>query len=91
MRKRIGRNPIIYTGVFWRETMKNPSDNLGCRLWLAAYVPKAKLKQFVPVAWHEHGHSLWQHTEHGSCPGIKGDCDLNRFTGRRADFDRLRL
>jgi GH25 family lysozyme M1 (1,4-beta-N-acetylmuramidase) len=91
MRRRIGRHPIICTGVFWRETMKNPSDNLSCRLWLAAYVPKPRLKQCIPVAWHDQGLSLWQHTETGHCPGIAGTCDMNRFAGTRADFDHLRL
>ena len=91
LRRRIGRNPIIYTGVFWRETMRNPGDDLGCPLWLAAYVAKSKLKQFIPIAWQEEGLTLWQHTETGTCPGIEGNCDLNRFDGPRARFDALRI
>lgn len=91
MRRRIGRRPIIYTGVFWRETMRNPVDDLECPLWLAAYVPKSKLAQFIPVAWKNEGLHLWQHTETGTCPGIAGDCDLNRFDGPRGRFDALRM
>jgi lysozyme len=91
LRKRIGRRPIIYTGVFWRETMRNPADDLDCKLWLAAYVPKAKLPPLIPVAWKQEGLRLWQHTETGRCSGIDGGCDLNRFDGPRAKFDSLRI
>jgi lysozyme len=91
LRKRIGKRPIIYTGVFWRETMRNPADNLDCKLWLAAYVPKAKLPPLIPRAWSGEGLVLWQHTETGRCPGIVGNCDLNRFDGPRAAFDSLRI
>jgi lysozyme len=91
LRRRLGRAPIVYTGVFWRETMKNPGDNLGCPLWLAAYVPKSRLAPLIPVAWADEGLTLWQHTDQGSCPGIPGNCDLNRFDGPQARFDALRL
>ncbi len=91
LRRRIGRQPIIYTGVFWRETMANPGDNLGCPLWLAAYVPKAQLAKFIPAAWQTEGLSLWQFTESGTSPGIAGNCDLSRFDGPQSDFDRLRI
>ena len=88
-RRRTGRQPIIYTGVFWRETMGNPGDDLGCALWLAAYVPKSRLAALIPAAWRAEGLALWQHTENGSCSGIAGDCDLNRFDGTQAAFDQL--
>jgi len=91
MRSRIGRAPIIYTGAFWRDTMGNPGDHFGCPLWLAAYVKKADLSGFVPVAWQNEGVTLWQHTSTGKCPGIDGGCDLSRFDGPRASFDALRL
>jgi lysozyme len=91
LRRRIGRHPIIYTGVFWRETMGNPGDDLGCPLWLAAYVPAARLPQTIPAAWKPEGPRLWQHTDKGTCPGIPGKCDMNRFDGPRTEFDALRL
>lgn len=91
MFRRIGRHPIIYTGNFWRDTMGNGPDNYGCRLWLAAYVAKSKLKRFIPIAWGDQGITIWQHTSSGSCPGIQGNCDLNRYTGSRATFDQLRM
>jgi GH25 family lysozyme M1 (1,4-beta-N-acetylmuramidase) len=88
-RARIGRRPIIYTGVFWRETMQNPGDDLGCHLWLAAYVKDPK--PFVPNAWTHGGFSLWQYTETGTCPGIAGNVDLNRVRGGPDALGRLRL
>ena len=91
VRTRLGRRPIIYTGVFWRETMKNPGDNLDCPLWLAAFVPQARVKQFVPVAWKDQGLSIWQRTETGTSPGIPGRCDLNRIPGGAKTLNRLRL
>jgi lysozyme len=91
MFRRIGRHPIIYTGNFWRDTMKNGGDNYGCRLWLAAYVKQTQLHKFIPIAWHNQGITIWQHTDTGTCPGIHGACDLNRYTGTRAIFDQLRM
>ncbi len=91
LRKRIGRQPIIYTGAFWRDQMGNPADNLGCPLWLAAYVAKSRLPSLIPVAWQAEGLTLWQYTSTGSCPGIAGNCDLSSFDGAQADFDRLRI
>jgi lysozyme len=91
VRARLGRRPIIYTGVFWRETMANPPDNLDCPLWLAAFVQQAKVKQFVPIAWKDEGLTMWQRTETGSCPGVPGHCDLNVLPGGAKALDRLRL
>jgi lysozyme len=91
LRRRVGRQPIIYTGAFWRDAMGNPADNLGCPLWLAAYVKEQELAKFVPVAWKAQGHSLWQHTSKGNCPGIAKPCDLSRFVGTQAQFDALRM
>ena len=86
---RIGRRPIIYTGHFWRESMGNPPDDLGCQLWLAAYVKDPK--PFIPTAWSEKGYAIWQHTETGSTGGVPGHADLNRLPGGQAALDRLRL
>ncbi len=86
---RVGRRPIIYTGVFWRESMANPPDDLGCPLWLAAYVPKPK--EFIPKAWASKGFAMWQHTETGRTRGVPGDACLDRLPGGQAALDRLRL
>jgi GH25 family lysozyme M1 (1,4-beta-N-acetylmuramidase) len=91
LRRRVGRKPIIYTGAFWRDDLKNVADDLGCPLWLAAYVPASKVKQFVPTAWKQEGQSLWQFTDKATCPGIAGRCDMSRFAGTREQFNRLRF
>lgn len=86
---RVGRRPIIYTGVFWRETMGNPPDDLQCPLWLAAFVRDPK--PFLPNAWAQESFSIWQHTETGSCPGVPGNVDLDRLPGGEAALRRLRF
>lgn len=85
----LGMRPIIYTGSFWRDQMGNPSDNLRCPLWLAAYVDDPK--PFVPKAWDGQSFSIWQHTDAGSCRGVAGNVDLNRLPGGHAALDRLRV
>jgi lysozyme len=90
MRHKIGRRPVIYTGVFWRETMRNPPDNFGCHLWLSAFVSNPK--QFIPRAWTGEGMSMWQHTETGRVDGVRGPVDLNRILGGEETLrKRLRL
>jgi GH25 family lysozyme M1 (1,4-beta-N-acetylmuramidase) len=86
---RLGRKPIIYTGSFWRDEMGNPDDDLGCRLWLAAFVEHPE--QFVPKAWKQESYALWQHTETGTCRGIAGRVDLNRLPGGNTALDQLRI
>ena len=86
---RVGRRPIIYTGVFWRESMGNPPDDLQCPLWLAAYVKDPK--PFIPIAWAQEGFTIWQHTETGSTGGVSGHVDLNRLPGGQAALDLLRF
>lgn len=88
-RAQIGRRPIIYTGVFWRETMRNPADNLGCPLWLAAYVKDPV--PFIPKAWSKETFALWQHTEKGRTAGIAGLIDANRVRGGVDTLNRLRM
>ena len=88
-RARIGRRPIIYTGVFWRETMRNPADNLGCPLWLAAYVKDPV--PFIPKAWTKETFALWQYTESGRSPGVDGPVDVNRVRGGVDTLTRLRM
>jgi lysozyme len=86
---RVGRRPIIYTGVFWRESMANPPDDLGCPLWLAAYVKDPK--PFIPKAWAQESFSIWQHTDTGSTAGVPGNADLNRLPGGQAALNKLRF
>jgi GH25 family lysozyme M1 (1,4-beta-N-acetylmuramidase) len=89
MRLRVGRRPIIYTGAFWRDQVGNPGDNLGCRLWLAAFVKDPK--PFVPKAWADKSFAMWQHTDTGRTRGVPGNVDLNRLPGGQAALRKLRF
>ena len=91
VRKAAPKNKLlIYTyESFWVTTMGNPSDNLGCDLWLAAYA--SDYKPYVPPAWKEHGPKMWQftdgvHPQPHSVPGIPGACDQDMFLG--ADYEK---
>lgn len=90
MHHQIGRKPIIYTGSFWRDAMGNPADDLGCKLWLAAYVSNPD--QYLPTAWSQEGWTIWQHSSKGNVPGVKNAaCDLDLLKGGSAALERLRM
>ncbi len=89
VQSRVGIRPIIYTGSFWRDEVGNPTDNLGCRLWLAAYVKDPRT--CVPHAWAKESFSIHQFTDKGSCAGIPGGVDLNRLPGGSPALDALRI
>jgi hypothetical protein len=46
-------------------------------------------KPYIPRPWRAKGFVRWQYTDRGRCPGIAGPCDLSRFRGAPAVFDRL--
>ena len=75
--------------AFWRDTMRNPADNLGCPLWLAAYVKDPV--PFIPKAWTKETFALWQYTESGRSPGVDGPVDVNRVRGGVDTLSRLRM
>jgi lysozyme len=90
MHSQIGRRPIIYTGSFWRDAMGNPADDLGCKLWLAAYVKQPD--KWVPTAWAEQGWTIWQHSAKGKVGGVNGAaCDLDLLKGGSAALEKLRM
>lgn len=68
---------ILYTyAPYARAHLRLRPAELGARaLWLAAYSNSPT----VPAPWRSW--TFWQHTSSGSCPGIRGRCDLNRFDG----------
>lgn len=86
-----GRQLIVYTGQFWRGPLGNPNDAFfGERLlWLAAYVPEAKLA--VPNSWSRW--SLWQYSngQFNNPATIAGvsPCDQNLFDGDVSDLEQL--
>jgi len=72
-----GKPGIIYTGYyFWRDSVGNPTNNLNCPLWIAAYGVSSPM---VPPAW---GYwTFWQYSDTGSVPGVAGGVDLDYFNG----------
>ena len=72
-----GRPGIIYTGYyFWRDNVGNPTNNLNCPLWVAAYGVSSPM---VPPAW---GYwTFWQYSDTGSVPGVSGNVDTDYFNG----------
>lgn len=77
IRNTYNRTPIIYTGVFWREELKQHPNNFGSRLWLAAYVSDPA--PYVPAAWNDW--TIWQYTSSGTVNGVAGNVDMNRYDG----------
>jgi lysozyme len=83
------RTVMVYTGGFWRFTLKNPNDPFFAArpLWLAAYGPNP----VVPASWAKF--TFWQYTEGKNnqpvaVPGVP-PCDQDRFDGTEADLTAL--
>ncbi|HKA82968.1 MAG TPA: glycoside hydrolase family 25 protein [Acidimicrobiales bacterium] len=86
---------LIYTGRwFWQASryLNNPvGANLGA-LWHSEYETTAAEVADGPEAYRYGGWStwtVWQYTATGRCPGVAGDCDLNRFNGTLAALRAL--
>ncbi len=80
-----GKPGIIYTGYyFWRDSVGNPTNNLNCPLWIAAYGVSSPL---VPPAWSTW--SFWQYSDTGSVPGVSGGVDLDYFHGTLTNLKAL--
>jgi len=89
-----GRPCIIYTGFyFWRDNVGNPTSNLNCPLWLAAYVAESQTAALTPRAWSGVGWAFWQYTSSGSVPGVAGNVDRDYFrnTGSYPNINNLRI
>ena len=85
---RTRRPGIIYTGFyFWRDSVGNPTSNLNCPLWLAAYVSDPT--PYVPRAWSTW--SFWQYTSSGSVSGVSGNVDRDAWNGTLTGLKNLRL
>jgi GH25 family lysozyme M1 (1,4-beta-N-acetylmuramidase) len=69
VKEQVGRLPIIYTGAFWRDRMGNPSNSLGCHLWLAAYVRDPT--PFIPVAWQPAAGACGSRRARGPAPASR--------------------
>lgn len=78
VRDTYGRMPIIYTGVYWRDNLKQHPNNFDAALWLSYYGSNDP-QLYVPKAWTTY--KVLQYSDTGSVPGVVGNCDLNRSRG----------
>lgn len=79
MRETIGEPPMIYTGPYhWkRELQGQQLEQLAdCPLWIADYRTGPPE---IPRPWT--AAHFWQTTDKASFPGVKGNVDLNVWTG----------
>jgi lysozyme len=67
--------PVLYSGNVLKEATGKTADPdlCRCRLWLAQY----SQQPVCPVGWETPW--LWQWTDGGEVPGIKGEVDLDSF------------
>jgi len=79
--QRLGVAPLIYTTVsFWRDVMDNAEASEGITfgnyaLWVAHYTNQAAPP--LPRPWRDW--AIWQYSDQGRVPGIRGNVDLNRL------------
>lgn len=79
----LGVRSGIYSGPsYWRYKMGNTMQFADRKLWNASY----RRKQKLIGNWRS---LIWQKSGKGKVPGIKGNCDLNVFTGTRAEFEAM--
>lgn len=86
VRRTYGRTPIIYTGVYWRENLKQHPNNFGSQLWLSYYGTNDP-QNYVPSAWDTW--KVWQYTSTGTVAGVSGDVDRNKSKGTLDSLKRL--
>lgn len=65
-----GQKPVLYSGSFLKA-LKGQEKLSGYRLWLAQYGPKV----ILPKGFDDY--FLWQYSDSGEVPGIKGTCDVS--------------
>jgi lysozyme len=71
----IGHQCVIYSGNVAKERITGNDPFFGARrLWLAEYGDHWKVQESWKAPW------LWQFSETGQVPGIRGNCDINAIT-----------
>lgn len=79
----IGRQPIIYAGLYSWHDLTGNTDVTTSPLWVAQYT--AAPCPNIPSPWTRW--LMWQHSSTGSVPGIPGSMlDINLFNGTRRDL-----
>ena len=77
--KKINITPFIYTRQnFWDQHVKTTPDIVKeCPLWIARYRNRPPSSNELPNGWQEW--KIWQYSNTGSIPAIKGNIDLNKM------------
>jgi GH25 family lysozyme M1 (1,4-beta-N-acetylmuramidase) len=78
----VGRDPIVYTGMyFWRDNVGG-ANVLPSPLFHAQYTSAACPDIAAPwTTWH-----FWQYTSSGTVNGISGSVDIDRWNGTMAQL-----
>lgn len=79
LHKHYGVKPIIYCSHNFGQTLKCETDYADYPLWIARY--STDIKPF--------GADIWQFSDRGRIPGIRGDVDLNAFYHTRYRLSEL--
>lgn len=74
-----GRKPMLYTGMSYYKTMINYKEIRNYPLWIAYYPEKEKITAKPTVS----GYCIWQYSDKGKVPGIKGRVDMNAMIKRK--------
>ena len=79
----IGRQPIVYAGLYSWPTLTNGADLTTSPLWLAQYTTAACPN--IPSPWTQW--LFWQHSDTGVVDGVaSAQLDLNIFNGTMAEL-----
>jgi lysozyme len=80
-----GQSPIIYTAPgFWGPNVAPTGLEYRCPLWVANWGVESPT---LPSGWS--AWTFWQYSAHGTCAGVGGEVDLDRFNGALSDLQSL--
>ncbi|WP_419241700.1 GH25 family lysozyme [Cardinium endosymbiont of Nabis limbatus] len=79
LRDKANRTPYIYTRTsFWDAYVSDTPDIVAqCPLWIARWRDHPPLPNELPKGWASW--KIWQYSDQGTVPGIRGPVDLNRM------------
>ncbi|MER5631538.1 GH25 family lysozyme, partial [Streptomyces nitrosporeus] len=86
-RQAFGVNPIVYTSKDFADTCLRGSVSslANSPLWQPRY--KSGTREPAPIGGRSW--SIWQYTENGSVPGLRGNADINVYKGTLTQLRRL--
>ncbi|HET6817918.1 MAG TPA: glycoside hydrolase family 25 protein [Mycobacteriales bacterium] len=77
-----GRTPVIYSyPAFWWQQMRHTTAFRAYPLWGACYCSRPTRFAGAWTHW-----TFWQYSETSRVKGIRGEADMNRFNGTRAQL-----